>query len=170
MKLRSRSVLAGLWLSLAAGVALYTGWSWNNAAIDLFAFSEEGKVISVTTIGYACAGFCLLMAPLYGYSSRLDRSVLNWLHFLGTLATLLFVWLLVRLAFGVFGPGRYYSVSGNDQMARELAQQQAQIIIFQFRALLFLFATSQLMLIINLLTKPKPDQEDVIIQQMLDEL
>ncbi|MEL7249574.1 MAG: hypothetical protein AAFO03_14195 [Bacteroidota bacterium] len=170
MKLRSRSVLAGLWLVLAVGVAFYTSWLWHNAAIDFFAFSEEGKVLSVTTIGYACAGFCLAMAPLYWYSPRLDRSVLNWLHFLGTLATLLFVWLLVRLAFRVFGPGSYYSVSGNDQMARELAQQQSQIIIFQFRAMLFLFAASQLMLVINLLTKPKPDQEDVIIQKMLDEL
>ena len=167
MALRGRSILAGLWLALAFGVALYTSWHWSNTALDISAFYGEGQILALSYLGYGCTVFCLLMAILYWYSPRLDRPVLNWLHFLGTLATLLLAWQVVGLALEGGLPGTYYS--GTAEFAEELARQQAQVMTFQVRAVLFLFVVSQLLFVINWLTVAEKEEEDDI-DKMLDQL
>ena len=127
-------------------------------------------MLPLKTVGYTSAGFTLLMALLYWYSNRLDRAALNWLHFLGTVATFLLAWQLVVGFLLRSFPGGYRYIIGSSETAEEIARQQAQLFIWQFRSVVFLFAASQLMLVINLLTKPKPDEREVIIQKMLDEL
>ena len=162
-----RRAFASLWLLLATGIGAYTSWYWSNTALDISAFSGEGRILALEHFGYAFAGYALVMAFFYWYLSRLDHLLLNCLHLLGTIATAFMSLAIIDLALSGGLPNRYYgdSVAFPDEITR----QQVQLLLSQVRPAIFLFAVSQLMFVINLSLTRKSSAEDDL-QKMLDEL